>query len=76
MTYEIPDNDAAIEQFEAMLDEHGFTSPAEPGRVARTLDEAAELDYDMLNQHWSDWNDNNISEGLSPVSASGWDWED
>jgi len=67
--------DEAIIGLNEQFAECGFESIVEPNKVATNIKEAAELDYDALNQLWADWIDLLITTKQAPSSASNWDWE-
>jgi len=72
----IDNRDNLIEAFEESIRGNGFTSSNEPGAVATTLERAADMDYDQLNQQWADWVDQMIQSGEVVEEAKNWDWEE
>lgn len=63
----------AINRFKELIAENGFTDCQ--GNTVYTLQLAAELDYDDLNQFWANWIDGEIEAGYAPEEAQNWDWE-
>lgn len=71
-TKEWPDRDETLALFEGDIEENGFISNKSK---VYSIREAAELDYDGLNEKWNSFIDMKMTEGDLPSESSAWDWE-
>lgn len=76
MARQITEAEDVVEKFKEIIAETGFTILVSKGTVARTLEEARDLDEMQLNQMWWDWLDAEISGGTVCNSLAETDWED